>query len=182
MYVETAYHLLPFGCVSSEEPQWFAVHTRARHEKSVAAQLEQKGLTAFAPVFTQVRQWSDRRKIVELPMFSCYAFVRIAPLAQTRQAVVRTPGVLGFVGISGLGIPIPEKEIDDVRNLAKSSSRLAPYPYVSVGQRVRVVGGSLNGLEGILLEQNSDDTIVVSIELIQRSVAVRLDGYNIEVI
>jgi len=146
----------------------------------VAAHLSERGITSFVPVFTEVHQWSDRRKVVQQPLFSCYTFVQMAPRTEPRHAVLRTPGVIGFVGIAGMGIPISKKEIDDIKTLATLNTPYGPHPYLTVGKRVRVLGGCLEGIEGILVAKNSDYSLIVSIELIQRSVVVRLDGYNVQ--
>jgi transcription antitermination factor NusG len=161
---------------------WYAVQTLARHEKKVTAQLEEKGVTTFLPLVTEVHRWSDRRKVVEVPLFSCYAFVHMGPSVEGRLLVVQTPGVIGFVGIHGVGTPIPDKEIEDIQTLLTHHAGCAPYPFLNVGKRVRIRGGCFDGVEGILVGKNSDRSLVVSIELIQRSVAVRFDGYDVEAI
>ena len=94
-----------------EESSWYAVHTMARHEKRVAAQFEEKRVCTFLPLLRQIHKWSDRRSKVEVPMFSCYAFVRIAQTTEERLKVLRTPGVLGFVGSERQGTPIPDEQI-----------------------------------------------------------------------
>jgi hypothetical protein len=102
--------------------------------------------------------------------------------AEERLAVLQTPGLVGFVGIRGLGLPIPDKEIEDIQTLLAQSITCALYPFIRMGQRIRIRGGCLDGVEGILVAKNSDRSLVVSIELIQRSVAVRIDGYDVETI
>jgi transcription antitermination factor NusG len=171
---------LPIPALAVEEARWYAIQSRARHEKMVALRLQDKGVTTFLPQVTQVHRWSDRRKLVQLPLFPCYAFVHVAPSVETRLAVVQTSGVIGLVGIHGIGIPIPDKEIDDIRTLLAHDADCAPYPFLKVGRRVRIRGGCFDGVEGILVAKNSDQTLVVSIELIQRSIAVRIDGYDVE--
>ena len=143
-------------------------------------QLEEKGLTTFLPLVTEVHRWSDRRKVVELPLFSCYAFVHMAASAEARLDVLQTRGVIGFVGIHGVGIPIPDKEIEDIKTLLARDAPCTPYPFLKLGKRVRIRGGCFDGVEGILVGKNRDRSLVVSIELIQRSVAVRIDGYDVE--
>jgi transcription antitermination factor NusG len=170
---------VPTAITAVEEPKWYAIHTRSRHEKKVAEQLQDRGITTFLPLIRQRHRWSDRNKTIQCALFPCYAFVRqIWP--HNRLAVLQTPGVVGFVGIQGKGLPIPDKEIEDIRTLLAQNVRCALYPFLSVGQRVRVRGGCLDGVEGILVAKNSDRSLVVSINLIQRSVAVRIDGYDVE--
>jgi transcription antitermination factor NusG len=173
-------HSMLSSAVSSEESHWYAVHTRARHEKKVAVQLEEKGITAFVPTITEVRRWTDRQVRIQLPLFSCYAFVHIVPSNRNRLNVLNVRGLLGFVGTRGVGITIPDKEIDDIRALLASDAACAPCPFLKVGTRVRIRGGALDGVEGVLVTKNADQSLVVSIELIQRSMSVRLHGYDLE--
>jgi transcription antitermination factor NusG len=173
---------MPTIAASLRTPHWYAVQTHTRHERKVTAQLEEKGITTFLPLVTEVHRWSDRRKVVELPLFSCYAFVHMAHSVEARLLVLQTQGVLGFVGIHGVGIPIPDKEIEDIKTLLAHDPACTPYPFLKVGRRVRIRGGCFDGVEGILVGKNRDQSLVVSIELIQRSVAVRIDGYDVEAI
>jgi transcription antitermination factor NusG len=159
---------------------WYAVHTRARHERIVARRLTEQGVTTFLPLVTEVHRWSDRRKSVELPLFGCYVFVRLAPSGEERLRVLRIDGVFKFVGARGLGTPIAEAQIDAVRTLIGQQIPWSAHPFLQIGQRVRVRGGALDGVEGILLSRNDDDTLVVSIDAIQRSLAVRIQGYDVE--
>src|ERR1041385_2875914 len=99
--------------------QWFAVNTYAKHEKAVAQEARESGIITFLPLVRQVRQWSDRRKVVELPLFSCYLFVKLLPRNDERVRVLRVNGVLKFVGPGGVGIPIPEEQIHAVRTLVE---------------------------------------------------------------
>jgi len=161
-------------------PRWYAIHTRARHEKLVTTRLQEHGITTFLPVTSEVRQWSDRRKLVDLPLFPCYGFVNVCCGSKVRATIVRTNGVLGFVGSCGGAIPIPDGEIESIRTLLNGMVPFTSYPFLKVGQRVRVRGGSLEGIEGILLSRNGDNTLVISVEPIQRSLAIKLDGYSVE--
>jgi transcription antitermination factor NusG len=159
---------------------WYAIRTRSRHEKLVARQLLELGVTTFVPLSTQVRQWSDRRKLVEFPLFPGYAFVHMQYEPQERMRVLRTTGVVGFVGSHGQGMAIPDKQIEDVRTILDSRVPCESYPFLKIGQRVRIRGGALEGTEGILVEHQADRMLVVSVELIQRSVSIRLQGYDLE--
>jgi transcription antitermination factor NusG len=152
----------------------------ARHEKRVAGQFEEKRVKTFLPLLQQVHRWSDRRSMVEVPMFSCYAFVRIAQTTEERLKVLRTPGVLGFVGSERQGTPIPEEQIESLRTAIREKIPCFPHAFISAGRRVRIRGGSLDGVEGILLRQGTDQSLVVSVELLQRSISMRVEGYDIE--
>ena len=164
------------------EPQWYAVHTRSRHEKLVVNQLERRGIKTFLPLISEVHRWSDRRKIVQLPLFSCYAFVHVRFLPELWYEVMQTNGVLRFVGVRGEGIPIPESQIENLQALLSTDVPYALCPFLQVGQRVRVRGGALDGIEGLLIARNGDRTLVISVEPIQRSIAVRIDQYQVEAI
>jgi transcription antitermination factor NusG len=159
---------------------WYAVHTYPRHEKAVAERMRQQGVTAFLPTITEVHRWSDRRKSVELPLFSCYVFANILQTNEERIRVMRTHGVINLVGTRGEGTPIPDEEMDAIRTVLAQDLACGPHPFLKIGQRVRVRGGALDGLEGVLLSKNGDNTLVVSVEAIQRSLAVRIDGYQVE--
>jgi transcription antitermination factor NusG len=161
-------------------PNWFAVHTRARHEKVVAQRLQESGVTTFLPLVTEVRRWSDRKKSVEFPLFGCYVFVRLVPTSQERLRVLQIDSVLNFVGIRGQGIPIPDPQIDAVRLLIEEKLPWTNHPFLKIGQRVRIRSGALNGLEGVLVSRNGDRTLVLSVDAIQRSLAVRIEGYDVE--
>lgn len=162
---------------------WYAIHTRHQHEVAVRRQLEQDGIHSYVPVIDEVRQWSDRKKRVQVPLFSCFVFVRGVYSAQMHHSVVRKPGVLGFVGIGRQGTPIPDGEIDSIRQLLASKIPFSPYPFVNTGQRVRIRGGALDSIEGIVVS-NTGRKLIVSVETIHRSIAVQLEdgGYGVEVI
>jgi transcription antitermination factor NusG len=159
---------------------WYAVQTRSRHEKMVAHQLERQGFATFLPLTTQLRQWSDRRKLVELPLFPGYAFLRMVYQPEQRLRVLGTEGIVDFVGKHGQGTPIPDEQIEHIQTLMAAKVPLEIHPFLKVGQRVKIRGGSLDGTEGSLVGQASDRILVISVELIQRSVSIRLQGYEVE--
>jgi transcription termination/antitermination protein NusG len=160
--------------------EWFAVQTRARHEKVIAQRLRDKGVTTFLPLVREVHGWSDRRKTVELPLFSCYVFARVLPSNEDRLRVLVVDGVLKFVGPGGQGIPIPEEQIEAVRRLVEEQLPFCSHPFLKIGQRVRIRSGALDGVEGILVARSGEKTLVVSIDAVQRSLAVRIEGYDVE--
>jgi transcription antitermination factor NusG len=171
---------VPAPVAAIEEPRWYAIHTRARHEKAVTAQLERSGVTTFLPLIRQTHRWSDRQKTIQCVLFDCYTFVRLESYPQKHFDILKTHGVVGFVGIRGVGLPIPDKEIEDIRSLLANDIPFTPYPFLRTGRRVRIRGGCMDGLEGILVAKNSDQSLVISVEIIQRSLAVRIDGYDVE--
>jgi transcription antitermination factor NusG len=163
-----------------ESAQWYAVHTKARHEKRVAERFEEKRVTTFLPLLTRIHKWSDRLTKVQVPMFSCYAFVRVNQSAEQRLKVLRTPGVLGFVGSEGQGTPIPDEEIESLQTAIHENLPCLPHPFLTTGSRVRIRGGSLDGMQGILVGHAGEATLVVSVELLRRSVSIRVEGYDVE--
>ena len=165
--------------VTAKQSYWYAVHTRSRHEKRVAVELQEKGITTYLPLLTEVRRWSDRRKVIQVPLFSCYAFVYAVLLPQVHATVTRIGGVLGFVGQQNQGIPIPDKQIEDIQALLARNIALTPYPFLKVGQRVRVRGGALDGIEGILITQGSR-RLVISVESVHHSLSISIEGCDVE--
>lgn len=159
---------------------WYAVQTRPRHEKKIDAQLQQKGIQTFLPLISEIHRWSDRNMRVESPLFPGYTFVRIAWTAAQRLSVLQITGVLRLVGNGCEGVPVEEREIDNIRTVLSANTPYSPHPFLKAGQRVRIRGGCLDGIEGILLAQKSGARLIVSIEAIQRSVAVHLEGYGVE--
>jgi transcriptional antiterminator NusG len=168
------------SAVGSGNPFWFAVQTRPRHEKKVSIGLREKGLHSFLPVRQERRQWSDRQKWIELPLFSQYVFVQIAENAELRTRVLRTSGVVRFAGASGRGTPIPNKQIDNLQIITDRRIPCSPHEFLKVGERVRVRGGSLHGIEGILKAIKNDRSLVVSVDIVQKSIAIQIDGFDVE--
>jgi transcription antitermination factor NusG len=164
----------------AEQLQWYALHVRARHEKRVAEELLAKRFEVFLPTRIQISRWTDRQKRVELPLFPCYGFVRMVLTPESRVFVLRGGGILGFVGPAHQATPIPDEEIGSVRRLVEHGTAISAHPYCQIGQRVRVRGGTLEGMEGILSEVNGARRLVLSVETVQRSVSVSLEGYDIE--
>jgi transcriptional antiterminator NusG len=163
------------------ELSWYAVQTRPRHEKKVTFELQNnKEITAFLPLCSSIRQWSDRRVALDMPLFPGYVFVRIPCDLRMRVAVLRTYGVAGFVGPRGIGVPIPDAQIEGVQAILTRGVPFSPYPFLDIGKRVRIRDGSLQGVEGILTAVNGDHSLVISVELIQRSLAIRITGYTVE--
>jgi transcriptional antiterminator NusG len=166
--------------VDANDPHWYAVRTRSRHEKIVSQQLEKQGIESFLPLVKRTRQWTDRTKQVEMPVFSGYNFVRMVFTSAMRLRVLQTYGVAGFVGMNNVGTVIPDCEIQNVRTVLATSVPVEERTFLRVGQRVRIRGGALHGVEGILSAQDEDQSVVVSVELIQRSLSVRIRGYVVE--
>jgi transcription antitermination factor NusG len=160
------------------QPRWYAAQTCANHEKRVLEQLEQRTVEAYLPRYSSVRRWKDRRVRLELPLFPGYVFVHLA--LRDRLSVLQTPSVVRLVGFGGQPTPLPDAEIETLRHKLAPEMRIEPYPYLKVGQRVRVRAGALQGLEGILVRKKNITRLVVSLDLIMRSVAVEIDAAEVE--
>ena len=169
------------SCVDMAE--WYAVQTRPRHEQAVAAQLDREGIEVLLPLASQVRRWTDRRKVIHVPLFPNYVFVRVALESnEQRVHVLRRTGVIGFVGPNREATPIAASQIANVKTLVGAEAEFHPYPYLTVGQRVRIRSGALKGLEGILLRAAGDNHLILSIDLINKSLTVRIEGYDVEAV
>ena len=155
-------------------PHWYAVRTTARWETLASAELSRRGIETYLPVCHVKRRWSDRIKILDEPLFSGYLFGHF-PL-EDRIRVLETPGVRQIVSIGATPAPIDETEIENLRRLVTAQPLLVPWPYLSAGQRVRIDKGPLAGVEGYVLRAEVDALrIVVSVDLLQRSVATEID-------
>jgi transcription antitermination factor NusG len=154
------------------------VYTSANHEKRVAAQLVVRELEHFLPLYESMRRWKDRRVLLQLPLFPGYVFVRVA--LRDRTKVLQVPGVARLVGFNGTPVALPDEEMDALRTGLGRGPRAEPHAYLTVGRRVRIKNGPLAGLKGILLRQKGNWRVVLSLDLIQRSVSVDIDALNIE--
>ena len=161
--------------------QWYSIQTRYRFERKVTAQLQRKGLQTFLPLLEEFHRWSDRRQPIYVPLFSGYTFARCDLSANLRLELLHTAGVIGLIAFRGVAIPIPAKQIDDLQRLLSQKVPCALHPFLKVGQHVRIRGGSLDGLEGIL-RQRGDTNLVISIQSIQQAVAITIEGYELEMI
>jgi transcription antitermination factor NusG len=172
----------PAITVTTRPANWYAVQTRSRHERFVAHQFQSHGVVHYLPVVTEQHRWSDRRKKVEVPLFTGYVFVQVVPSNEERVRVLRINGVVSFVGNSPEGTPIPDEQVESVRMLVEQKVLWLAHPFLKSGQRIRVRGGALDGVEGIFQTRNGEDTLIVSIDAIQRSMSVSIKGYDIEVV
>lgn len=170
----------PFGSSagSATSTMWYAVHTRHQHEKLVARMLANKGFEVFLPLYSDLRQWRDRTKLVELPLFSCYVFLRGD--LDRRLAILTTPGVHGMLVTAGKLAGIPEEEIQAVRSVVENRVKVEPHPFLKCGDLVRVKYGALRGLEGFLVRKKGQTRLIISVTLLERSVAAEVDASAVE--
>jgi transcription antitermination factor NusG len=166
---------------AGEHELWFALQTRVNRERVVEQRLKERGVVTFLPVVSEVRKWSDRKKIIQFPLFRGYLFAKLCPTKVDRLRVLCVDGVFSFVGPRGEGTPIPEAQIEAVRRLLEGQLAWCSHPFLKIGQRVRIKSGALNGVEGILVSRSGESTLIVSVDAIQRSMAVRIEGYDVEV-
>ncbi len=152
---------------------WYAVRVRSNFERTAELHLEDRGYEKFAPSFKSERKWSDRTKEVDQLLFPGYVFCRLNP--NQRLPVLSVPGVVGLVGFGKIPAPIPDQEIERIRRMVESGLLVGPWPFLEVGQTVLIERGPLAGMEGILVEQKGKWRLVVSINLLKRSVSAQVD-------
>ena len=161
--------------------QWYAVQTRSRFEKAVREDLDRNRIENYLPVFHECHQWKDRRKVVEVPLFPGYVFVRFSREANAlRQRVLRTAGVVRILGSCGEMEPVPDYEVSALRALTMSGSHFTPHPFLREGSWVRVRKGALAGIEGRLVRVKSLTRLVLSVSLLSQSVSTEVDAHYVE--
>jgi transcription antitermination factor NusG len=159
------------------QSHWYAVYSCANHEKRVAAELQSRSVEYFLPLYRSVRRWKDRRVTLDLPLFPGYIFVHLA--LRDRLGVLQIPSVVRLVGFNGLPAALPDEEMEILRSGLTERLRAEPHPFLTMGRRVRITVGPFAGLEGILKRKRSNLRVVVSLNLIQRSVAVDVDAADV---
>jgi len=157
---------------------WWAVYTRHQHEKTVAQVLETKGFEVFLPLYDSVRRWKDRSKLLSLPLFPCYVFLRGG--ISRRLHVLTTPGVHTVLYNGERIAIIPNEEMEAVRKAINSPCKVEPHPFLRCGEAVRVIRGSLEGVQGVLVRKKSFYRLVLSVEMLAQSVSVEIDAADVE--
>ena len=152
---------------------WFGIRTKSRFEKITAAALAHKGYLTYLPLCNRRRRWSDRVVEIQSPLFAGYVFCRFDPVR--RLPIIITPGVVSIIGLGKDPAPIPDEEIEAIQTVQRSGLPAEPWPYLREGERIRIVRGSLEGVEGVLVKKKNQWRIIVSLSLLQRSVAVEVD-------
>jgi transcription antitermination factor NusG len=166
--------------IRREEPCWYAISTRSRQEKVAAMTLGSLGIVHFLPLLDEERKWSDRKKVISVPLFPGYLFVQIPKTVESRLSVQKVPGVVNFVGNHNGPLAIPVSELESVRAMLSRGNGCSPHPFLQAGDRVRVVRGALVGLEGTFIRHGGQSKLVVSVEMIQRSVSVNVAASDVE--
>ena len=157
---------------------WCAIYTRHQHEKTIAQSLSTKGLEVFLPLYNATRRWKDRTVHLSLPLFPCYLFLR--GMQERKLEVVTTPGIISILSINGETAVVPENEIESIRKAIEWGNRVEPHPFLRRGDKVRVISGPLQGLEGILVRKKNLYRLVLSVEILERSAAVEVDVFDVE--
>ena len=165
------------SCPPASPANWYALVVQPRHEKAVDEHLGNRGIAALCPTYRVSRRWSDRVKVIELPLFAGYIFCRFS--FEKRIAALSTPGVRSVVSFGPNPQPIPDEDIQALQSIGDSGLPARPWPYLRTGQRVRVSRGCLDGLEGILAREKEMFRVVVNVEMLMRSVAVEVDRDSI---
>lgn len=162
------------------DAHWCAVYTRHQHEKAVSEMLRVKDFEVFLPLYESIRKWKDRRKLLSLPLFPGYVFVRGS--LERRLPILTTPGVHMIISRGERIATIPEEEIEAIRRTIEGQFTVEPHPFLRCGERVRVVRGSLEGVEGILTRKKNLYRLVLSVEMLAQSVAVEIDALDVEAV
>jgi transcription antitermination factor NusG len=157
---------------------WYVLYTRHQHEKVVAQILTCKGFEIFLPLYSTARRWKDRTKLLSLPLFPCYVFLRGG--LKRRLDVMTTPGIHALVSTAGQPAAIPADEIEAIRRVTESGARVAPHPFLKCGDRMRVKCGPLMGIEGILVRKKNLYRLVLSVEMLGKAAAVEVDAFLVE--
>lgn len=163
--------------MASDSP-WWALYTRHQHEKVVAQMLSTKGFEVFLPLYESTRRWKDRRKVLSLPLFPCYLFVRGG--LDRKLQVVTTPGVHMMLYRGDRVAMVPEEEIDAIQRAISGPYRVEPHPFLKCGARVRVIRGALEGVQGILVRKKNVCRLVLSVDMLAQAVAVEVNAWDVE--
>jgi len=161
-----------------ENKSWYAVYTIVRHEKTVNSSLVEKDIESYLPLKKTISRWKDRKKKVYFPLFPGYVFVNID--ISHKLSVLKIPGVVHILGISGNPTPIPYEQIESIKTLLESDLSFVDYPYLVEGNEVIVVNGILQGVRGRVVERRGEHKLILSVDLIKRSVSLELDINDVE--
>jgi transcription antitermination factor NusG len=161
---------------------WYAIHSRSNFERRIAGELAAKGIETYLPSYEEVHQWKDRKKKVDIPLFSGYVFARFSDSPRRRLTVLQTSGVVRILGRGDAIEPVPDYEVEAVRLLLNSKISYFPHPFLQEGVEVRVKYGALAGLTGILIRLKSQARLVISVNLLSQSVAAEVDAQSVEMV
>ena len=163
---------------TAQDTAWCVVYTRHQHERSVAEALTGKGFEVLLPVYESARRWHDRNKVLMLPLFPCYVFLRGG--VTRRLAVLATPGVHMMLKRGDAVATVPDEEIDAIRKAVNKPGQVEPHPFLTCGERARIKQGPMQGIEGILVRKKNSCRLVLSVDMVAQSIAVEVDGADVE--
>jgi len=166
----------------SESHKWYAVRTRSKCERKVALTFSDKGVEYYLPTFREVHQWKDRKKMIEVPLFPGYLFARFKSSPPAELTVLRTDGVVGILGRPEMFEPIPDHEIEGVRQLVATSVGFCVHPLLQEGSWVQVKRGALKGVEGLVVRVKNQTRLVLSISLLSRSISTEIDLRDVQLL
>jgi transcriptional antiterminator NusG len=161
---------------------WYAVYTKPRHERRVNVHLSREGITTFLPEMERLSRRKDRKKRVLYPIFPGYLFINTELSVDIRLKVIKTSGVVRILGCNGTPTAIPESQIEAIQKIVDMGKGIFPHPYLKKGQIVRVIGGPLNGIEGIFISEKGKGKLVISVDILHRSVSVAIEETNVDLI
>jgi transcription antitermination factor NusG len=162
------------------ESSWYAIYTRHQHEKTVAQILTGKGFNTFLPLYATTHDWKDRTKALTLPLFPCYVFLKGG--IERRLQIITTPGIYGLVSSAGQPAAIPDIEIEAIRRVVDSGTRVEIHPFLKCGSWVRVKCGPLAGIEGILVRKKNVSRLVLNVEILGTAAAIEVAAFQVEVV
>jgi transcription antitermination factor NusG len=161
-----------------DESSWWALYTRHQHERVVADMLTAKGFEVFLPLYESTRRWKDRKKVLALPLFPCYLFVRGG--LNRKLQVVTTPGIHMILHRGERVAIVPDQEIEAIQRAVNGAYRVEPHPFLKCGMRVRVTRGALENVEGILVRKKNLYRLILSVDMLAQSVAVEVHASDVE--
>jgi transcription antitermination factor NusG len=162
------------------ESSWYAIYTRHQHEKTVAQILTGKGFNTFLPLYATTHDWKDRTKALTLPLFPCYVFLKGG--IERRLQIITTPGIYGLVSSAGQPAAIPDIEIEAIRRVVDSGTRVEIHPFLKCGSWVRGKGGLLAGIEGILVRKKNASRLVLNVEILGTAAAIEVAAFQVEAV
>lgn len=169
--------------INSSSAYWYAIYVKSRHEFHVFERLSRANIDAFLPTMERLSKWKDRKKMVSFPLFPSYLFVHINKSYNNILTVLKTNGVVRFLGINSCDPePIPEEQIIFLKRVVENKELIAPYPFLKVGQRIRIKRGPLAGVEGLLVEKAGQYSLVISVDILQQGVSLQIDAAEVEVV
>jgi len=167
------------GSTPEGESAWYALYTRSRFEKKLMSELANRSIEVFLPMREVLSRWKDRKKKVWMPLFPGYLFVHQVNTPENRYRILNIPGAVRFIGFNSQTTPIPVEQIESVRKFLEAKLAVDPYPYLTIGRRVEVIAGPLEGIQGKLVQKKGRFRLVIQVDLIRQAVSVEIDAVDV---